>query len=250
MIFNYLYFFILGALFGSFFNVVGLRIPLGKSIIVPRSSCSKCGHTLQALELIPIFSFIFQNGKCRMCGKNISKMYFLIELLTGFLFAFTFYKIGFQKEIIVGLSIVSLLVIILVTDLAYMLIPNRILLFFLPIFILERFYIPLDSWWSSIIGSLAAFFFLFMIGIISDGGMGGGDIKLFGVLGVALGWKLILMTFIIACFMGTIWGLIAMKVNKSKNSNPFPFGPCIAIGCIASYFYSEELMHWYFFLLS
>jgi leader peptidase (prepilin peptidase) / N-methyltransferase len=176
-------------------------------------------------------------------------MYLLVEFLTGFLFAFTFYKLGLQKELIVGLSIVSLLVIILVTDLVYMLIPNRILLFFLPIFILERIYIPLDSLWSSIIGSFGAFFILFTVGIISNGGIGGGDIKLFGVLGLALGWKLILITFIIACFTGTLWGGIAMKASKSKNSNPFPFGPCIAIGCLASYFYSEELIHWYFLIL-
>lgn len=249
MIFIYLYFFIFGLVFGSFFNVVGLRVPLKQSIVSPRSACSNCGHTLHARELVPVFSYVLQQGKCRMCGAHISKIYPLIELMTGCLFVFALYQFGFQIELFIALTFISLLVIIVVSDLAYMLIPDRILLFFLPIFIIERFFIPLDPWWSSIVGAVGAFTLLFLIGLVSNGGMGGGDIKLFGVLGYVLGWKLILMTFMIACFTGTIFGLVSMKAGKVQKRNPIPFGPFIAIGGLISLFFGNELLSWYLTIL-
>jgi leader peptidase (prepilin peptidase) / N-methyltransferase len=232
--------------FGSFFNVVGLRVPLGKSIVIPRSNCSNCGHTIRLIELVPVFSYFVQNGKCQKCGAHISKLYPLIEFLTGCLFVFALYEIGLQKELLIALSFISLLVIIVVSDLAYMLIPDRVLLFFLPIFIVERFFLPINPWWSSIVGGIGAFTLLFIIAIISNGAMGGGDIKLFGVLGIVLGWKLVLITFIIACFAGTIFGLAIMRAGKLKKRNPIPFGPFIAIGALISYFYGNELLIWYF----
>ena len=249
MLFIYLYFFIVGIVFGSFFNVVGLRIPLGKSIVFPRSSCPYCGHIIHASELVPVFSYLFQKGKCRKCGAHISKIYPLIELITGLLFVFSIYKIGFQNELFIALTLISLLVIIVVSDLAYMLIPDRILLFFLPILIIERFFMPLNPWWSSIVGGVGAFTLLFLIALFSNGGMGGGDIKLFGVLGIILGWKLVLITFTIASFAGTVYGLAVMRAGKLNKRNPIPFGPFIAIGALISYFYGNELLVWYFSIL-
>ncbi|MEH6938887.1 prepilin peptidase [Bacillus sp. JJ664] len=249
MILLYLYFFILGLVFGSFFNVVGLRVPLKISIVSPRSACSNCGHTLHSRELVPVFSYVLQKGKCRSCGVHISILYPLIELITGCLFVFALYQIGFQIELLIALTFISLLIIIVVSDLAYMLIPDRILLFFLPIFIIERYYIPLDPWWNSIVGAVGAFIVLFFIAIVSNGGMGGGDVKLFGVLGLVLGWKLILITFMIACFIGTVFGLASMKAGKVEKRNPIPFGPFIAIGGLISYFYGNELLNWYLSIL-
>ncbi|MET3193830.1 A24 family peptidase [Bacillus sp. OAE603] len=246
----YFCFFILGLVFGSFFNVVGLRVPLKKSIFWPRSACSNCGHTLHSIELIPIFSYVLQKGKCRNCGAHISILYPLIELLTGCLFVFALYQIGFEMELLIALTFISLLVIIIVSDLAYMLIPDRILLLFLSIFIIERFFIPLESWWNSMIGAVGAFTVLFLIALVSNGGMGGGDIKLFGVLGFALGWKLILITFMIACFTGTIFGLILMKAGRVQKRNPIPFGPFIGLGGLVSYFYGNELLRVYLSILS
>jgi len=245
----YFCYFLLGLVFGSFFNVVGLRVPLKKSIVSPRSACSNCGHTLHSSELVPVFSYVLQKGKCRNCGTHISILYPLIELLTGCLFVFALIQIGFQMELLVALSLISLLVIIVVSDLAYMLIPDRILLFFLLVFIIERYFIPLDSWWNSMIGAVGAFVVLFLIGLVSNGGMGGGDIKLFGVLGFVLGWKLILITFIIACFTGTIFGLVSMKARRIHKRNPIPFGPFIGFGGLISYFYGNELIGWYLSIL-
>ena len=241
----YFTFFVLGLVFGSFFNVVGLRVPIGKSIISPGSSCSNCGHKLSSIELIPVFSFLLQRGKCRSCGMLISKQYLLIEVLTGLLFVFSIYETGFNKELMITLSVVSLLIIIVVSDVNYMIIPNRILLFFLFIYSFERILFPMDPWWSSIVGAIGAFVVLLLINLISKGGMGGGDIKLFSVLGIILGWKLTLIAFMLACFSGSIYGVVLILSGKSKRRNPIPFGPFIAMGGLISYFYCENLLEIY-----
>ncbi|XZF77965.1 prepilin peptidase [Bacillus sp. AL-1R] len=241
----YFTFFVLGLVFGSFFNVVGLRVPIRKSIISPRSSCSNCGHKLSPIELIPVFSFLLQRGKCRSCGILISKQYVFIEILTGILFVLSIYEAGFHKDLMITISIISLLIIIVVTDVNYMIIPNRILLFFLFIFSIERILIPLDPWWSSIVGAIGAFAVLLLINVITRGGMGGGDIKLFSVLGIILGWELTFITFMLACFSGSIYGLVVILSGKLKRQNPIPFGPFIAIGGLVSSFYSENLLELY-----
>jgi len=241
----YFTFFVLGLVFGSFFNVVGLRAPIGKSIISPGSSCSNCGHKLSSIELIPVFSFLLQRGKCRSCGMLISKQYLLIEILTGLLFVISIYETGFNKELMIALSIISLLIIIVVSDVNYMIIPNRILLFCLFIYSFERILFPMDPWWSSIVGAIGAFVVLLLINLISKDGMGGGDIKLFSVLGIILGWKLTLIAFMLACFSGSIYGVVLILSGKSKRRNPIPFGPFIAMGGLISYFYCENLLEIY-----
>src|SRR5690606_27794544 len=103
-------------------------------------------------ELIPVFSFLFQKGKCKNCGAAISKIYPMMELLTGFLFTFAFYHIGLQWELLVALTLISLLHIITVSDLAYMIIPDKVLLFFVFIFIIERIFIPISPWYDPVLG--------------------------------------------------------------------------------------------------
>src|SRR5690625_1905024 len=179
-------FFILGLILGSFYNVVGLRQPKKISFVSGRSACPNCKHTLRWYELIPVLSYVLQGGKCRQCKSKISVQYPLIELATGILFAFSFYKYGYSIELLIALSLMSMLMIIFVTDFNYMLIPNKVLLFFLPIFILLRIVHPLTPWWTSITGAVVIVAIISLIIIVSKGGMGGGDLKLFGILGIVL----------------------------------------------------------------
>ena len=122
------FFTIIGLVFGSFFNVVGLRVPKGESIVTPPSHCDKCNRRLMAIDLVPVFSYLFLGGKCRTCGAKIGFFYPLMELLTGILFAFAYIQFGLTLELAVALLFSSLLVIITVSDIAYMLIPNKVLL--------------------------------------------------------------------------------------------------------------------------
>lgn len=238
-------FFIYGLVFGSFFNVVGLRVPKGESIVRPPSHCTVCDRNLTVKDLVPVFSYVFLKGKCRGCGTKIHWVYPVMELATGLLFAFAYYQLGFALELVVALLFISLLVIITVSDIAYMLIPDKILLFFLIPLIVLRVFEPLSPWWDSIVGAVVGFGVLFLIAIVSKGGMGGGDIKLFFVIGLVLGWVPTLLTLFLASIIGTVIGVISLRRTKQGRKTPIPFGPSIAIAAIVAYFYGDSLVDWY-----
>ncbi|MEK4084708.1 prepilin peptidase [Psychrobacillus sp. FSL K6-1415] len=238
-------FFLYGLIFGSFFNVVGLRIPKKESIVHPPSHCTVCDRRLTIKDLVPVFSYVFLKGKCRGCGTKIHWVYPVMELVTGLLFAFAYYQLGFTLELAVALLFISLLVIITVSDIAYMLIPDKILIFFLIPLIVLRVFVPLSPWWDSIIGAFVGFGVLFLIAVVSKGGMGGGDIKLFFVIGLVLGWIPTLLTLFLASIIGTVVGIISLRRTKQGRKTPIPFGPSIAIAAIISYFYGEMLVDWY-----
>ncbi len=241
----YLFIFLYGLIFGSFFNVVGLRIPNNVSIVKPRSACPNCQHQLTPLELLPVFSYLLQKGKCKKCSIKISPLYPSFELLTAILFTISPLLVGWSKELIVTLTLISMLMIIVVSDIKYMIIPDKVLLFFAPLFMLERIFIPLNPWWNPLLGATVGFFLLLLIAVISKGGMGGGDIKLFAVLGLVLGWKLVLLAFFISTFFGAVFGIIGMLFKKVERGKPMPFGPYIAHGTLVAYFYGENLINWY-----
>src|SRR5690606_12164677 len=121
------FFYLFGLVFGSFFNVVGLRVPKKESIAFPPSHCTSCDRRLTALDLVPVFSFLFLKGKCRGCGERIHWVYPLMEFIAAGLFALSFWHFGFTPELIIAILFVSMLVIITVSDIAYMLIPDKVL---------------------------------------------------------------------------------------------------------------------------
>lgn len=236
---------IFGLVFGSFYNVVGLRIPKKESIVAPPSHCVSCNRRLSAIDLVPVFSYVFLRGKCRTCGAKVSPIYAITELATGVLFAFATWKLGITWELFVALLFISLLVIINVSDIAYMLIPDRILLFFLPILIIGRIISPLDTWWDSIVGAAVGFGLLLLIAVVSKGGMGGGDIKLFLLIGLVLGTTDTLITLFLASIIGMIAGIIVLKIKGKGRKTPVPFGPSIVVASIITYFYGQQLIDMY-----
>lgn len=240
---------IFGLVFGSFYNVVGLRVPKKESIVTPPSHCVNCNRRLHALELIPVFSYLFLRGKCRTCGVKVSPIYAFTELVTGILFAFAMWKLGLTWELAVALLFISLLVTINVSDIAYMLIPDKILLFFLPLLIVGRILSPLEPWWDSIVGAALGFSLLLLIAIISKGGMGGGDIKLFLLIGLVLGTFDTLLTLFLASVIGMFVGGIVLWVRRQGRKTPVPFGPSIAIAAIIVYFYGDQLIDLYINLI-
>lgn len=238
--------FLLGLLLGSFYNVVGLRVPKGESIVAPRSHCPSCKRTLTAFELIPVVSYVLQKGKCRACSARISFVYPFVELSTAILFTVAPLFVGWSAEIVVSWTLISLFVIIFVSDVHYMVIPNRILLFFAPLLLIERITLaPLTPWWDSLLGSFVGFMMLFLIALVSKGGMGGGDIKLFAVIGLALGVKLTVLAFFLSTFVGTMFGLIGMAIGRVKRGEPMPFGPAIVVGTLIAYFFGEAMVEMY-----
>ncbi|MDQ0197129.1 prepilin peptidase [Neobacillus ginsengisoli] len=237
--------FLYGLLLGSFFNVVGFRVPLKQSIIFPRSACPTCGHQLKAHELIPVVSYLIQGGKCRGCKSRISPIYPIMELITGILFMTTPLVVGWSGELVVALSLISMFMIIVVSDIHYMIIPDKILIWFAGIFLLERNIWPLTPWWGSILGAAVGFFLLFVIAFVSKGGMGGGDVKLYALLGLVLGFKLVLLSFFLSILYGAVIGGLALLFKLVKRRQPIPFGPFIAAGTLTAYYWGSEIIDLY-----
>ncbi|WDU80730.1 prepilin peptidase [Lysinibacillus sp. G01H] len=240
-----IFIFLFGLVFGSFYNVVGLRIPQKESIVHPPSHCPKCQRRLTVLDLVPVLSYVFLGGKCRSCGNKISWVYPFIELMTGVLFAFAYWQLGWGIELIVAFFFISLLVIIVVSDLAYMLIPDKVLIFFLPLLAIGRVLSPLTPWWDSLVGAVVGFGILYIIAVLSNGGMGGGDIKLFFLIGLVLGTIDTLLTLFLAAVIGMIVGITVLSKNKQGRKTPIPFGPSIALAAVIVYFYGDLLINWY-----
>ncbi|MDM5359952.1 A24 family peptidase [Peribacillus sp. ACCC06369] len=239
------YLFVLGLILGSFFNVVGLSVPANNPFANRRSACPSCGRTLTFFELIPVISYMLQDGKCRGCKARISLLYPVVELLTGVLFASAPIFLGWSGELWVAWTLISLFMIILVSDVAYMLIPDKILLFFTVIFMVLRVSFPLSPWWDSIFGAAVGFSLLLLIAVVSKGGMGGGDIKLFAVIGFALGMKMVLLSFLFACFYGAFLGIIGLLTGILKKKTLIPFGPYIVFGTLTAYFWGDSILYWY-----
>jgi leader peptidase (prepilin peptidase)/N-methyltransferase len=246
----YLIIFAYGLIFGSFFNVVGLRVPLKKSIILPRSACPTCGHQLKAYELIPVLSYLIQKGKCRGCQSRISPIYPTFELLTGILFATAPLVLGWSWELVITLTLLSMFIIIVVSDIHYMIIPDKVLLWFAGIFLLERIIWPLTPWWDSITGAVTGFVLLLIIALVTKGGMGFGDVKLYALLGFVLGLKLVLLSFFLSTLFGAVIGGLALLFRIVKRRQPIPFGPFIAAGTITAYYWGTEIIQFYIEILN
>lgn len=228
------YFFLLGLVLGSFYNVVGMRAVSESSFHQGRSKCPSCGSILSWYELIPVLSYVLQLGKCRTCRTGISAMYPLVELSTGFAFVACYLRFGFTWELLTGLLFVSMLVIVLVADVKFMIIPDRVLLFFLPLFIGLRILSPLTPWYDSVIGFVVGFALIAIIILVTNGGMGAGDMKLLAVMGVVAGWD-VLAVFFYATFIGAVSGLFLLWTGVITRKDPYPFGPSLVMAGLGVY---------------
>lgn len=231
----YIFFFILGTVLGSFYNVVGWRLPRGESIIYPPSHCPNCKHQLKIKDLIPIISFILQKGKCRYCKQKVAWYYPIFELFCGIIFMLCYMVFGLTPELLKALTFVSMLIIIMVSDFNYMIIPDEVLIFFGVCLALEigiiNGYMPLIYSLGNGVISLLIMYALKLMGdfIFKKESMGGGDIKLMFIFGLVLGFP----EAILSIFIGSIVGLPISLILLSKNSEHIvPFGPYLSIGAI------------------
>lgn len=247
----YMYLFALGAVLGSFYNVVALRVLAGESIVSPPSRCSSCGTRLTGRDLVPIASWLLSRGRCRHCGAPVSPLYPLGEAVTGLLFVWAYARFGWSAETIVALLLVSLCVIVTVSDLATMLIPNKVLLFFAPLLAAACLLLPNDvSWWSHLLGAVAGGGILLLIVIVSRGGMGLGDVKLFALLGFVVGLPGTVVALIAACLAGTIVGGSLLALGVVRRKQPIPFGPFLALGACLAFGYGGHLISFYLSLFT
>ena len=196
--------FLYGLIFGSFFNVVIYRLPLGLSLIEPSSHCPSCHTKLRPLDLIPVFSWLTLCGRCRYCSDKISAFYPLIELFNGLGWLLIIKEWGLAPQGIAGAFLFSLALIITMIDLKHYLIPNSLVLMLLGGGIIYHFAVPPLSVVDRLIGLAVGLAVPLLLYFISHGGMGGGDIKLMGAMGFWLGFPGVLMALFIAALMGSV----------------------------------------------
>ena len=191
-----LIFFIFGSIMGSFYHVLATRLSKGLSIITPASHCENCHHQLKWFELIPIVSYIIQGGKCRQCHSKLSISYFLIELCTGILFAVCFHVFDFSLELITALIFVSSLIIIIISDIEYMIILDEVLIFAIfTIIIIDIIDVGLYETALKVLAGVGAFITMLLIKKLGDlvfkqESLGGGDIKLMFMVGLVIGYPI------------------------------------------------------------
>lgn len=246
--------FLLGLALGSFSNVCILRIPRKESIVFPPSSCPHCNEKIRLYDNIPLVSFIFLRGRCRDCGNPISFQYPLVEAITGILSTAIFLKYGISIYYIIVLLFSIALVIVSFIDLSHKIIPDVISVPGIVAGFLFSFIPGNITWVDSLIGIFAgggslylvAFFFKIFTG---KEGMGGGDIKLLGMIGAWLGWKALPFIILLSSLTGTLIGGVTLIMARRGLRSQIPFGPFLALGALTYLFFGNEIAMWYFRLI-
>ena len=241
-----------GCCLGSFFNVVIHRLPIGESLVLPASRCPKCENPIAFYDNIPILSYLVLRGSCRRCGASISPRYPVVEGLTG-LFALLLYrKYGFHPQFAVEFFFVSLLIVIAFIDLDTFLIPDVLSLPGIVAGFAFSFLTPRLSWTDSLLGILFGGGLLYAIAVAyaflrKKEGMGGGDIKLLGMIGAFVGLQGVIFTVLAASVVGMAVALPIMWRKKGGLGTAIPFGPFLAFGAICYLFWGELFFRWYFY---
>lgn len=242
-----LIFFYFGSMIGSFLNVLILRLPKKENFSTTRSYCPKCKTQLCWYHNIPIFSYMFLKGKCAFCKTSISKQYVLVETITGLISVVVFHQTllkGFSginlARYSFSFSILCTFLVILVIDFRHKIIPNLLNIYLALIFALSK--LMTHDWVNMILGAALGFLLPFSVTYIffkwkGKVGLGGGDIKLYSVLGIVFGPIGIIHNIFASCFIGSILGLILIGTGRIKKGEPIAFGPFIVIAATIQLFF-------------
>ena len=241
----------MGACFGSFANVCIYRLPKNKQIISGRSFCPKCKKKINWYDNLPLISFLFLNGKCRKCNKVISPRYFIVELITGFIFLLI-YLSSDNLFSIIFLSILSLIfIIIFFIDLENLIIPDNLNFSIMALGLLKNF-IPnfntslIHEINQSIIGGIVGYVSIWLIIFLYKtfkkiDGMGLGDAKLMAGIGLLFGWQSIPFVLFVSSILGLIFVVPSLIKKQKTMRTEIPFGPFIIVACLIYFAYGEFL---------
>jgi leader peptidase (prepilin peptidase)/N-methyltransferase len=236
----------IGALFGSFFNVVAYRLPRGESLARPRSRCPGCQTPIKPYDNVPILSWLALRGKCRACGSRISPRYPLVEFGTAALCALVIVAKGADEDAVLGLALVLLLVPVTLIDLDHRIIPNKLMIVGAVVAPALVLLVAPDDIVEHLIAGVAAGGFFLLAVLAYPRGMGVGDIKLAGVLGLFLG-RAVGPAVFIALVAGTLVGalIMARKGVAEGRKTAVPFGPFLALGGVVALFWGDAMVDWY-----
>lgn len=242
-----IFIFIIGLYFGSFFTKIGCRLPNSMPSIGNKSECINCNHKLGILETTPLLSYVLLKGKCKYCNKKISIIYPIFEILTAVLFVVCYFifkdEYPVMLNIIFAILFISSLMIIMICDIKYMIIPNEILLFFGIVLVILKMYIIyelnnsltfIDMGYELlfiILDGIKMFIIMYIIRFIGNlifktDSMGGGDVKMMSYIALILGWKMSVVVIFLGSFLALPLSIIKMH---TKNEHMLAFGPYLAV---------------------
>jgi leader peptidase (prepilin peptidase)/N-methyltransferase len=268
--------FLFGLLVGSFLNVCILRIPADKSIVMPSSSCPKCGKAIAPYDNIPVLSWLFLGGKCRNCKTKISAMYPAVELLTGLLFLACYFAFGPTVDALKWAVFAAMLVVLTITDLRERILPDKVnffgvgagLLFSVftkpidgtALWIANRWFefpppVPVLSVVDSVLGAIVGSGLLWLVAegyfrVRGREGMGLGDVKMMAAVGAFLGLQRTLMTILAGSLLGSVIGTLLIALSKKERDYELPFGTFLGGGAMLVLFFGTPALHWYQSLLA
>jgi len=247
---------ILGLVVGSFLNVCIDRLPQNGSIVYPPSHCPACQHKLAAKDLIPVFSYLMLRGRCRYCQAPIPQRLFWVELTTAAVFALLAWHYRLSPELAVMIFYACLFIIIFVIDLEQGLILNKVVY---PTMIMA-FLLALYPWpWLpqsvgmrlayAALGGGVGFAIFLLIAVISRGGMGWGDVKLAGLIGLAAGFPMVIVAIIMAAILGGIVAVALLIAKRKKRRETVPFGPFLAVAAMVTLLWGSNILDCYLRLM-
>jgi leader peptidase (prepilin peptidase)/N-methyltransferase len=235
-----------GAIFGSFLNVVAYRLPRGESLATPASRCPGCSAPIKPYDNVPVLSWLLLRGRCRHCGTRISRRYPLVELATAVLLGLVVVAKGPDADALLGIVLVLLLVPISLIDLDHRIIPNKLtglggIAALVILALTDPGALP-----QHLIAGLAAGGFLLLAAIAYPSGMGMGDVKLAGMLGLFLG-RAVGPAMLVALLAGSLAGAVVMarKGVAEGRKTGLPFGPFLAFGGLVGLYFGDAIVDWY-----
>jgi leader peptidase (prepilin peptidase)/N-methyltransferase len=232
-----IFLFLIGACIGSFLGVLATRLPRGESVLWGRSHCDYCGKPLRWFELIPIFSFIIQKGRCLRCHKKLSWSYPLLELVTGLGFVYLYPRVSL-------LVIFSCLLVIFISDMNYQIIPDSMVV--IGAIAALFYYISPDT----LLSAAGSFVFFYLLWLVTRGrGLGFGDVKLSVLIGLLLGYPLTIVAYYIAFLTGAGVGVILMIRRRAGWKSKIAFGPFLILGTVVAFIWGTYFITlWHTFL--
>ena len=234
-----------GGLIGSFLNVVAHRLPRGESLVSPGSHCPGCGTPVRPYDNVPVLSWLFLRGRCRSCGVRISPRYPLVELLTAAVFVLVVALNGLDEELLLELPFAAALIALAAIDLDHRLLPNKIVYPLAAYGVVATLIVDRADLAENLIAGVGAFTFLFLVVLAYPRGMGMGDVKLAGAMGIYLGLSVI-PALLIAFLAGSVVGLVMIaREGASARKKAVPFGVFLALGGIVALLAGPELIELY-----
>ncbi len=247
---NLVFLVLFGLMWGSFLNVVIYRLPAGKSLVRPRSSCPQCGAFIKPYDNVPVMSYLWLGGRCRSCRKRIPVQYPLVELLTVGVLLILYLTFGLALHFFACALFSTALLVLGFIDFSHQVLPDVITLPGLVLALAYSFIRPDLAWTQALLGAaVGGGMILIIIGLYfvvrRREGMGLGDVTMMLLVGAFLGWRLAVLTLVLAALSGALVGILLIVFKKKGLQQALPFGSFLAPAAFASLLWGERLITWY-----